>query len=87
MNGNWHNSDEQELNSEGEYEPHETMSIEQLQHLVQLLDHSDVSEIELKRVSTKARDWYCVKQRLAESIDIHTQQGMLPLSLHLRKTY
>ncbi len=42
MNGNWHGSEEHELNTEGVYEPHEPVSIEQLQHLVQLLDHSDV---------------------------------------------
>ncbi len=79
MNGNWHDSDEQELNSEGEYEPRETMSIEQLQHLVQLLDHSDVSEIELKRVKEGTR-LVLRKAKAPESIDMHTQQVMLPLS-------
>lgn len=79
MNGNWHDSDEQELNLQGEYESHETMSIEQLQHLVQLLDHSDVSEIELKR-SKEGTRLVLRKARASESVDIHAQQGMLPLS-------
>ena len=84
-NGNWHDSDEQELNSEGEYEPRETMSIEQLQHLVQLLDHSDVSEIELKRVKEGTR-LVLRKAKAAESIDMHTQQVMLPLSTPTKTT-
>ena len=78
MNGNWHDSDEQEVDSEDAYEPHETMSIEQLQHLVQLLDHSDVSEIELKRPKEGTR-LVLRKAKASESVDMHAQQGMLPL--------
>ncbi len=79
MNGNWHDSDEQELNSEDTFEPHEKMSIEQLQHLVQLLDHSDVSEIELKRAKEGTR-LVLRKAKASESID------MLPLSAPAKTT-
>ncbi len=79
MNGNWHDSGEQELNSENVYDPSESMSIEQLQRLVQLLDHSDVSEIELKRVKEGTR-LVLRKAKAPESIDMHAQQVLLPLS-------
>ncbi len=79
MNGNWHDSNEQELNSDSVYDSSENMSIEQLQHLVQLLDHSDVSEIELKRSKTGAR-LVLRKAKATESIDMQTQQVLLPLS-------
>jgi biotin carboxyl carrier protein len=85
MDGNWHDSDEQELNLDDTYEPRETMSIEQLQHLVQLLDHSDVSEIELKR-SKEGTRLVLRKAKAPESIDIHTQQAMLPLSTSTKTT-
>ena len=85
MNGNWHDADEQEVNSEDAYEPHGTMSIEQLQHLVQLLDQSDVSEIELKRSKAGTR-LVLRKAKAPESIDIHTQQVMLPLSSPTKTT-
>ncbi len=79
MNGNRHGSEEHELDSEGDYEPHEPVSIEQLQHLVQLLDQSDVSEIELKRVKEGTR-LVLRKAKAPESTDMHTQQVVLPLS-------
>ena len=85
MNGNRHDSDEQELNSDGLYEPAETMSIEQLQHLVQLLDHSDVSEIEMKRVKEGTR-LVLRKAKAPESIDIHGQQVLPPLSSPVTNT-
>ena len=85
MNGNWHDSDEQDLSSEGMYEPHENMSIEQLQRLVQLLDHSDVSEIELKRIKEGTR-LVLRKAKASESTDMHTQQIMLPLSSSAKST-
>ena len=80
MDGNWHDADERELNSQGAYEPSKNMSIEQLQHLVQLLDHSDVSEIELNRPKEGTR-LVLRKAKASESVDMHAQQGMLPLSL------
>ena len=85
MNGNRHDSDEQELNSDDEYVSHETMSIEQLQHLVQLLDQSDVSEIELKRIKAGTR-LVLRKAKAPESIDMQTQQMMLPLSMPAKTT-
>lgn len=85
MDGNWHDFDEQEVNAQDEYEPYETMSIEQLRHLVQLLDHSDVAEIELKRSKAGTR-LVLRKAKASESIDLHTQQGMLPLSAPAKTT-
>ncbi len=85
MNGNLHGSEEHELNSEGFYESHEPMSIEHLQHLVQLLDHSDVSEIELKRAKEGTR-LVLRKAKAPESIDMHTQQVVLPLSSPVTST-
>ncbi len=82
MNGNWHDSNEQEMNSEDAFESHETMSIEQLQHLVQLLDHSDVSEIELRRSKEGTR----LVLRKAKASDMYTQQVMLPLSSPTKTT-
>ena len=79
MNGNSYDSNEQELGADGLYEPQEQMSIEQLQRLVQLLDVSDVSEIELKRIKAGTR-LVLRKAKATESIDTQTQQIMLPLS-------
>ena len=78
MNGNSYDSNEQELGADGLYEPQEQMSIEQLQRLVQLLDASDVSEIELKRVKAGTR-LVLRKAKAIESGDPHTQQMMLPI--------
>ena len=85
MNGSSHDSNEQELNSEGAFESQETMSIEQLQQLVQLLDYSDVSEIELKRIKEGTR-LVLRKAKASESIDMYTQQVMPPLSSPTKTT-
>ncbi|GAC1459769.1 MAG: acetyl-CoA carboxylase biotin carboxyl carrier protein [Ktedonobacteraceae bacterium] len=85
MNGNGHDPDEQPLNLEGVYAPSKDMSIEQLQHLVQLLDRSDVSEIELKRIKEGTR-LVLRKAKASESVDMQTQQVMLPLSSPAKST-
>jgi len=80
MDENWHNPpDDSGLNSKGKYELHETMSVEQLQRLVQLLDHSDISEIELKRFNEGTR-LVLRKAKAPESADMRVQQVLLPLS-------
>ena len=79
MDGNWHNPDDRRLNSNGEYEPHQNISVEQLRHLVQLLDQSDVSEIELKREDAGTR-LVLRKAKAPERTDMQLQQVLLPLS-------
>jgi len=79
MDGNWHDPDDRGLNSKGEYEPSQNISVEQLRHLVQSLDHSDVSEIELKRDNEGTR-LVLRKAKAPERADIQAQQMLLPLS-------
>jgi acetyl-CoA carboxylase biotin carboxyl carrier protein len=54
MDGNLSYNDVESLPGEGS-EPVSLISIEQLQHLVRLLDRSDVSELELKRAEDGTR--------------------------------
>ena len=79
MDGNWHDPDDKGLSSNGEYEPHQNISVEQLQHLVQLLDHSDVSEIELKHNDDGMR-LVLRKAKAPERADTHLSPVVLPLS-------
>ncbi len=79
MDGNLYDFNEQEANANGLYEFHEQMSIEQLQRLVQLLDASDVSEIELKRIKAGTR-LVLRKARASENIDTNVQPIVRPLS-------
>ncbi len=79
MNENWQSSDEQELNSDSVYEPDEHMTVEQLQRLVQLLDATNVSEIELKRIKAGTR-LVLRKAKATEQSDMYTSPTVLPLS-------
>ncbi len=78
MDENWHDSYDMESNSQGEHEPDENINIEQLRHLVQLLDRSDVSEIKLKRANEGTR-LVLRKAKSEDSTGIHLQQ-MVPSS-------
>lgn len=55
MDGNRHYHYNTESKSKGEDDSGETISIEQLRHLVRLLDKSDISEIEVKRAEEGTR--------------------------------
>ncbi|GAC1354245.1 MAG: acetyl-CoA carboxylase biotin carboxyl carrier protein [Ktedonobacteraceae bacterium] len=79
MDGNWHNPYDTGSNANDEHEPHENISVEQLRRLVQLLDHSDVSEIELKRAKEGTR-LLLRKAKAPESTDMHLQPMMLPIT-------
>ncbi|GAC1388706.1 MAG: acetyl-CoA carboxylase biotin carboxyl carrier protein [Ktedonobacteraceae bacterium] len=79
MDESWHNPDDRGTSSNSEFGPRVNISIEQLQHLVQLLDQSDVSEIELKRVN-EGTHLVLRKAKAQESASMHTPQVMLPLA-------
>jgi len=78
MDGNRHSSNSVEALSQEEQQETENISIEQLQHLVYLLDQSDVSEIEVKRadagmrlVLRKAKATESVALQLAEPSSVN----------------
>jgi len=81
MDGNGYNPYNLDANSNGEHSSPNSdaaqtlISIEQLQRLVQLLDHSDVSEIELKRVHEGTR---LVLRKANERSDVQMQQLVVP---------
>ncbi len=80
MDGNWLPPYNTGPHSNGEYEPQDStgiISVEQLQRLVRLLDHSDVSEIELKRVN-EGTHLVLRKARTIESRGVHEQQAAIP---------
>ncbi len=79
MNEELHSFDERELDLENAHDSNEQMSIEQLQRLVQLLDASNVSEIELNR--KKAGSHLVLRKAKAtpESTEVPAQSVMLPL--------
>lgn len=73
MGENWQDSYDVEANAG----PHQQISVEQLRHLVQLLDQSDVSEIELKRASEGMR-LVLRKAKAPESINVLAQPMVMP---------
>ena len=75
MDGNRH-SYKESLSVE-EQPPVDEISIEQLQHLVHLLDKSDVSEIEVKRISLGTR-LVLRKAKAAENGNIPVAAPLLP---------
>ena len=77
MSENWQGSYDVESDSQGERDPHEHISVEQLRHLVQLLDQSDVSEIELKRASEGTR-LVLRKAKAPESVNVLAQPVSIP---------
>jgi len=76
MGENWQDSYDVESNSQHESSEH--ISVEQLQHLVQLLDQSDVSEIELKRASAGTR-LVLRKAKASVGVDVLAQPMAMPL--------
>ena len=77
MSENWQDSYDVESDSQSEQKPQESISVEQLRHLVQLLDQSDVSEIELKRASAGTR-LVLRKAKAPESINVLAQPMTMP---------
>ncbi len=77
MSENWQDSYDVESDSQSEQKPQESISVEQLRHLVQLLDQSDVSEIELKRASEGMR-LVLRKAKAPESINVLAQPLTMP---------
>lgn len=55
MDSNGQHPRERVASSDGEHDVKERVSVEQLRHLVRLLDESDVSEIEVKRADAGMR--------------------------------
>ena len=85
MEGNKQYNGEARLHDE--HAPAETVSIEQVRHLVHLLNHSDVSEIELKRthegvhlVLRKAKAAKSVGSEIGEPIGMLNVSGPLTLA-------
>ncbi len=76
MDENWQDSYDIESNSQ--HESREHISVEQLQRLVQLLDQSDVSEIELKRAIEGTR-LVLRKAKASVGVDILAQPMAMPL--------
>ncbi len=76
MGENWQDSYDVESNPPHESSGH--ISVEQLQHLVQLLDQSDVSEIELKRASEGTR-LVLRKAKAPVGVDVLAQPMAMPL--------
>jgi acetyl-CoA carboxylase biotin carboxyl carrier protein len=75
MSENW--QDSYDVESDSEREAQESISVEQLRHLVQLLDQSDVSEIELKRASEGTR-LVLRKAKAPESVNVLAQPMAIP---------
>jgi biotin carboxyl carrier protein len=73
MNGNKHNHN---IGPQMREEQVESISVEQLRHLVRLLDRSDVSEIELKRVK-EGTHLVLRKAKAAEGSAQRSEQGTI----------
>jgi acetyl-CoA carboxylase biotin carboxyl carrier protein len=78
MDGNRHSSNSVEALSQEEPQAAESISIEQLRHLVRLLDQSDVSEIEIRQIEAgmrlvlrKAKATESVALQLAEASSVN----------------
>ncbi len=67
MDGNGQYPYEMETSSDGEHDAADSISVEQLQRLVRLLDGSDVSEIEVKHEGTRRMRLVLRKARAPES--------------------
>ncbi len=91
MDGNGYNPYDLEVNANGESGASNlnvtqaSISIEQLQHLVQLLDHSDVSEIELHRPDEGTR-LVLRKAKAVEPAEMQLRQIVLPTSAALAQS-
>src|SRR5437763_13333553 len=79
MDGNRPYSYNGDVSSDKEHEANELISVEQLRRLVQLLDRSDVSELEVKRASEGLR-LVLRKVKLAEHAEQSVSQLSAPVS-------
>ncbi len=75
MSENW--QDSYDVESDSQQKPQESISVEQLRHLVQLLDQSDVSEIEVKRADAGTR-LVLRKAKAPESVNVLAQPMTMP---------